>query len=317
MIEDKRAGWKALIALAPAMAFLLLFMFFPLFNTLIMSFLERFRFKSGGGLFAWNQSFQSIGFGEYLNVLRNPQFLTALKNAFILVIVSVPISVSLSLLVAVALNKIKRLQGLFQTIFFLPYVTNTIALGMVFKVMFSTNNGLINTILKAIGMAPVAWLTDATAAGYWSALAVITIYTVWNGMAFKILVFLSGLQSIDKQYYQAAQLDNASRARVFWRITVPLLSPMIAYVIITSFIGAFKSYTDVIAVFGAGDQVYGPPGSPFMWITVVGFIYKSLKGGLMLPGSLARASAGSVILLIIILFFTVIQLWVSKKKVHY
>ncbi|MCK9199272.1 MAG: sugar ABC transporter permease [Bacilli bacterium] len=316
MLEDKKDGWKAAIALAPAMIFLIVFMFFPLVNTTIMSFMEGFQFRANAGIFAISHRYQGIGFQEYINVLRDPIFLTALKNTMVMVVISVPISVILGLLVSVCLNNIKRLQNIFQTIFFLPYVTNTIALGMVFKVMFSTNNGLINLIVETFGGDKIAWLTDATTKGYWSALFVITCYTVWSGLAFKILVFLSGLQSIDKQYYEAARIDGASRARIFWKITVPLLSPMIAYITITSFIGAFKAYESVIAVFGRGSYVFGPAGDTNMWITVVGYVYKLLPS-LMTPGNLSKASAGSVILLLIILAFTAIQLYVSKKKVHY
>lgn len=316
MLEGKKDGWKALIALAPALIFLIVFMFFPIVNTFIMSFMENFQFKSGAGIFAINHRSTGIGFGEYINVLRNPLFITALKNTLVMVVISVPISIILSLLVAVVLNGIKRFQNVFQTIFFLPYVTNTIALGMVFKVMFGTNHGLVNYVLSWFGASPVAWLTNAASGGYWSSLFVIVVYTVWTGLAFKVLVFLSGLQSIDKQYYDAAKIDGASRGRIFSKITVPLLSPMIAYITITSFIGAFKSYENVIAIFGNGQYTFGPYGNTNMWITVVGFIYKTMPN-MMQAGALSRASAGSVILLLIILAFTIIQLYVSKKRVNY
>lgn len=303
--------------LTPAMIILTLFMFFPILNTFVMSFMVDFQFKSGAGLFAFNHNNSGIGFAEYAAVLQDPTFLTALKNTLLIVVVSVPVTVIIGLLISVCLNGIKKLQGLFQTIFFLPYVTNTIALGMVFKVLFSTNGGLINEIIRLLGGTGVAWLTDSTMeTGYWSVFFVIIVYTVWNGLAFKILVFLSGLQSIDKQYYDAAKIDGASRTRIFSKITVPLLSPMILYVTITSFIGAFKAYTSVIAIFGRGSNVYGPSGDTDMWITVVGYIYNKL-GLMMARGNLAKASAGSVILLVIILIVTLIQGQVSKKRVHY
>ncbi len=316
MIGEKKDGWKAAIALAPAMIFLIVFMFFPILNTFVMSFMEGFRFKSGAGIFAFNHRYMGIGFGEYLNVLRDPLFLNALKNTLVMVIISVPIAVIISLLVSVVLNNIKMFKNFFQTVFFLPYVTNTIALGMVFKVMFGTSGGLINSILKIFGVAPITWLTNAAASGYWSSLFVITVYTIWTGMAFKILVFLSGLQSIDQQYYDAARIDGAKKSQIFRKITIPLLSPMIAYVTITSFIGAFKSYENVIAIFGNGQYTFGPAGNTNMWITVVGYIYKTMPN-MMQAGALSRASAGSVILLLIILVFTGIQLYVSKKKVTY
>ena len=310
--QEHTQAFEAIIALAPAACILLVFMIFPLFNTFAMSFMEDFKFKRGAGIFAIAHKFSAIGFGEYLNVLRDPIFLQALQNTVILVIISVPLTVIIALFISVALNGIKKLQGMYQTIFFLPYVTNTIALGMVFNVLFATNGGLINSIFGS----DIAWLTDATSKGYWTSLVVITTYTVWNGLAFKILIFLSGLQSIDKQYYDAALIDGASKGRIFRKITVPLLSPMILYTVITSFIGAFKSYSNIIAVFGRGPNSYGPAGNNDMWITVVGYIYNQMPN-LLAPGALARASAGAVVLLIIILLITILQFVVSKKRVHY
>jgi len=138
------------------------------------------------------------------------------------------------------------------------------------------------------------------------------VYSIWNGLAFKIIVFLSGMQSIDKQYYQAAQVDATPRWRVFTRITVPLLSPMILYITITSFMGAFKVYSSVIAIFGTG--TYGPVGNDKMLITIVGYVYDQFDVSAMPFGV---GSAASLVLFLIILFITFFQMQVSKKRVHY
>lgn len=309
-MEDKRDGWRAAIALAPAGIALIIFTFFPILNTFVMSFMEDFKILDGAGIFAIMNGFSGIGFGGYVEVIKDPVFIDAIVNTIILVVISVPLTIIIALLIAVALNGIKRLQGLYQTIFFLPYVTNAIALGMVFNIMFASGgSGLINTIFN--GGNSHEWVTMN--ASKWSSLVVITLSTVWNGLAFKILVFMSGLQSIDKQYYDAARIDGTSKSRILRKITIPLLSPQILYIAITSFIGAFKSYTGVISIFGKGAYYFGGAGDD--WITVVGYIYKQMGSGQ--TGAYTNASAGAVILLILILILTGIQGLVAKKRVHY
>lgn len=312
MLEFKKDNLRAVIALAPTLLLMAVFTFWPIINSFIMAFLEDFSFSSmppeihpyqwiAGG------TFKSIGIGNFIQVFKEPDFWRALYNTSLMVIISVPITVILGLLIAVALNNVKKLQGVFQTVFFLPYVTNTIALGLVFGSVFHQDYGLVNKLFNTVGKA---WVNSGATWG--RAMTVLMVYTVWNGLAFKILVFLSGLQSIDKQYYQAAQIDATPRSRVFRKITVPLLSPMILYITITSFIGAFKAYSSVIAIFGNGK--YGPVGNEKMLITIVGFIYEKLWSSGMPFGV---ASAGSLILFIIIMIITLIQFQISKKRVHY
>ena len=271
-------------------------------------------------------SYDSWGFGNY-ELIANPlnPFRKYLFNTMIIVFVSVPLSIILSLVIAVALNSVKSLQKFFQTIFFLPYVTNTIAIGMVFSVMFESNQGLVNTIISFFGGEGVNWLGGNTAnkwlfefakdnkwfnSQYFTSLIVLLVYIVWNSLPFKILILLSALQSVDKQYYQAAQIDGTSKMRTFMKITVPLLSPQIFYLLITSFIGAFKEYTSVVAIFGENASSVGERNN---MATVVWYIYRKLKEG----GDAGAASAGAVVLFIIILIFTLINNYVSKKRVHY
>lgn len=288
--------------IAPAMIMLAIFTFYPIFNTVYMSFLEGFNFMSGTAT--------GIGFENYVAVLQDPVFFRALRNTLFIAFVSVPISVVIALLIAVALNAIKFIQGIIQTVFFLPYVTNVIAIGLVFMVMFNYEIGIINYLLGIVGIEKIRWLNIGTTFGAATALI---IYTVWSALAFKIMVFLSGIQGIDKQYYQAAKVDATPKWRVLLRVTVPLLSPMIAYVTITSFIGGFKAYASVVALFG--DRM-GPAGQSNSMITVVGYIFNSWKN-IAATGELSKAAAGSVILLVIILIFTAIELQISKKRVHY
>lgn len=314
MLENKKDGWKAFISLLPAFLFLIVFTFIPIIYAFLMSFMKGFDYAEGGFYNIFANSYEAFpSIAGYVEVLQDGTFIRAIENTAIMVLISVPLTIAISLLMAVALNGIKKLQGLYQTIFFLPYVTNAIALGMVFNVMFSkADAGLINQLLHLFNLSSRDWIGLEASRG--AMLTVITIYTVWNGLAFKVLVFLSGLQSIDKQYYDAARMDGTNKATIFRRITVPLLSPQILYITITSFIGAFKAYTSVISVFGAGPTNFGGSHGE-SWITIVGYIYKKLKSGEV--GAYTLASAGSMILLVIILLITVLQFAVSKKRVHY
>jgi len=315
-------GW---IALIPALIFLILFMIYPILNTFVMSFVNNFYWVGNSGssfvitnyIAALNNARSGItvswGIENYVKVLSDPDFQHALINTGLIVIVSVPLTIIISLLLAVCLNAIKPLKGLYQTIFFLPYVTNTIALGLVFNAMFSSSAGsFFNVFLSWFGAKPQEWLSIG--AGRWNMFVVIVIYAIWNGLAFKILVFMSGLSAIDKQYYDAARIDGSSKFTIFRKITVPLLSPQILYITITSFIGACKAYSQVIALFGSGKDNFG--GSDHkQWITVVGYIVKLINS--QNDSATGRGAAGCVILLGIVLVITVAQFAVSKNRVHY
>jgi multiple sugar transport system permease protein len=232
----------------------------------------------------------------------------------LLTVLTVPISTILALVIAVCLNAIKPFQRFLQTIFFLPYVTNSIAIGMVFEAMFNIvgfgtsmpSYGIVNNILGVFGFDPVNWINAGS--GYWANIAVLTVYIVWNALPFKILILLGGLQSVNKQYYDAAKIDSTPRLRVFTKITVPLLSPMIAYVVITGFIGGFKEYSSIVGIFGDDMQAVGGESLN----TMVGYIYKQL--GANHEGD---ASAAALILFAIIFVVTMINMYVSKKKTHY
>ncbi len=307
--------WKGWVYLAPCIALLLIFTVWPIFNTVRMSFLEGYDSLGAIG----GQTFE-VGFGNFERVIKAPRFLTCLKNTILLCVLTVPISTLLALLIAVCLNAIKPLQKLLQTIFFLPYVTNTIAIGMVFMAMFQmvgTNfgaenqyietAGIINSILGIFGIEPINWVNANSS--YAANIAVMTVYIVWNALPFKILILLGGLQSVNKQYYEAAKIDSTPRWRVFLKITVPLLSPMLAYVIITGFIGGFKEYTSIVGIFG---DTMGAPGQAGSLNTMVGYIYDSISNT-----KYGIASAAALILFAIIFVVTMINLYMSKKKTHY
>lgn len=297
-MSEKKHNWFGYLYLAPALILITIFIFYPLFNTIRQSFLLDYNFMTG--------EYSGYGFGYYKWIFTRKKFLTALFNTAMITFISVPISVIIALLISVALNSIKKLQGFFQTVFFLPYVTNVIAIGLVFSFMFNQQYGIVNAFLGLFGIDPVNW--KGSGASYWNQMVVLMTYTIWSGLPFKIIVFLSGLQSIDKQYYQAAQVDATPKWRVFSKVTVPLLSPIIMYITITSFIGAFKAYDSVIALFG-------PSAAQESMITVVWYAYSALKDSQ--NGAVSIASASSVVLFLIILIFTAIQMYINKKRVHY
>jgi len=312
MVENKKQ-WKAWLYLAPAIILLLVFTVWPIVNTLRMAFLNGYsaNLEKGGMTF-------QFGIANFQKVLVYGDFLDYLFNTMILCVATVPISTILALLIAVALNSIKPLQRTLQTIFFLPYVTNSIAIGMVFAAMFNIIGlrpagdmadtwGIINNVIMFFGGEPINWMNAGSS--YWMNMTVMVIYIVWNALPFKILVLLGGLQSINKQYYDAAKIDGTPRRRVFTKITVPLLSPMIAYVVITGFIGGFKEYSSIVGIFG---EDMGPVHDPGRLNTMVGFIYDSLESR-----AHGTASAAALILFVIILIVTMINTQVSKKRVHF
>ena len=310
---DSKHQWKAWLYLSPAIALLLVFTVWPIINTVRIAFLEGYNALEA----AFGIEFE-VGIGNFEKVLQYSDFMTCLKNTMLLTVLTVPLSTILALLIAVALNSIKPLQKFLQTIFFLPYVTNSIAIGMVFAAMFNIIGlspdgaraeswGIINNVIMFFGGEPINWINAQSS--YAANMAVMTIYIVWNALPFKILILLGGLQSINKQYYDAARVDGTPRWRVLTRITVPLLSPMLAYVIITSFIGGFKEYSSIVGIFG---EKMGPVGADLKLNTMVGYIYEALP-----EMNYGVASAAALILFGIILVVTMINLYVSKKRVHF
>ena len=348
MVESKHQ-WKAWLYLAPAIVLLLVFTVWPIINTVSMAF------QNGYNALAAKRGAEfAIGIQNFIDVINYGGFLKNLGNTMLLCVATVPLSTILALLIAVALNSIKPLQKFLQTIFFLPYVTNSIAIGMVFAAMFNIIGlrggtgaavpegvvtyesgiiynfltalgldgsgiiglrsgqfadtwGIVNNVLMFFGLEPINWVNYGSS--YIANIVVMTVYIVWNALPFKILILLGGLQSINKQYYDAARVDGTPRRRVLTKITVPLLSPMLAYVVITGFIGGFKEYSSIIGIFG---EDMGPKNAAGRLNTMVGFVYDALE-----TSSQGKASAAALILFAIILVVTMINLRVSKKRVHY
>ena len=290
---------KAWLYLLPAILFLGVFMVYPLIDVFIYSFEEGYNSAS--------QTSFGVGAYNYSYVLHDPYFLQALKNTFLLVIITVPLSTGIALLISAALSSIKVLKDAFQTIFFLPYVTNTLAVGLVFMILFKKtpySDGFINNIIGFFGGSAVDWIDGP----YWAKMFVLCLYTIWIVMPFKILLLTGALASVNQDYYNAARVDGTSRSRIFFKITLPMISPTIFYLVITGFIGAFKAYSDAVALFGTDLNAAEMN-------TIVGYIYDMLYGDS--GGYPSYASSAAIVLFAIVLTITCINLLVSRKHVHY
>ena len=290
---------KGLLYLLPALLFLGAFMVYPLIDVFVYSFEE--------GYHSASQTYFGIGLYNYSYVLHDPYFLQALKNTFLLVVITVPLSTVIAILISVGLHSIKALRDLFQTIYFLPYVTNTLAVGLVFMILFQKtpySDGFINLIIRFFGGESVDFITGP----YWAKMFVLCFYTIWVVMPFKILILTSALASVNQDYYKAARVDGTSGWRTFRKITLPMISPMVFYLIITGFIGAFKAYSDVVALFGTNLNAA-------QMNTIVGYVYDMLYGDS--GGYPSYASAAAILLFVIVLTITCINLLTGRKHVHY
>ena len=296
MENNNNKGWLYLL---PAIVFLGCFMIYPLVDVFVYSFEEGYNSAS--------QSFSGVGLYNYSFVLRDPYFLQALKNTFLMVIITVPLSTGIALLISLGLSSIKALKNLFQTVYFLPYVTNTLAVGLVFMILFKKTaytDGLVNLIINWFGAASVDFIDGP----YWAKMFVLCFYIIWVVMPFKILILTSAIASVKEDYYNAAKVDGTSAFRRFTKITLPMISPMIFYLVITGFIGAFKEYSDAVALFGTNLNAAEMN-------TIVGYVYDMLYGNS--GGYPSYASAAAIILFAVVLTITCINLLVSKKYAQY
>lgn len=293
-----RNSHKAWLYLLPSLVLLGAFLVYPLIDVLIYSVEEGFNFAS--------QTYLGVGLYNYSYVLHDPYFLQAVENTFVLVIITVPISTGLALLISAGLSSIKPLRKLYQTVYFLPYVTNTLAVGLVFMVLFQKTeytDGLVNLMLAWFGAGPIDFINGP----HWAKMFVLCFYTIWVVMPFKILVLTGALASVNPDYYKAARVDGTSRRRIFFRITLPLISPMIVYLVITGFIGAFKAYSDAVALFGTDLNAAGMN-------TIVGYVYDMLYGDS--GGYPSYASAAAIILFVIVLTITCINLLITRRQLQ-
>ncbi len=289
---------KAYLYLLPAAAILIVFVLYPLAMIMRSAFYEKYVYITNAG--------SGFGWASFNYVLHDPNFWLAAKNTGILLGIGLPVTLILAMGAALLINSIKRLQGFFQTVFFLPYVTSTIAIGLAFLWLFHSQYGYINYFLNLLGITSKEWLTN-TKLVPWS----LCIFCIWNGLAFKIVLFLAGLQKINKQVYQAARIDGASKKKTLLRITLPLLRPTTWMVTLVSVIYVARTFNEVYSLFTSYLATTAGPGNSAMTLMyyVYWMFYQNQK--------VNYASAAAILLLAAIIFITVIQRVISKKFVRY
>jgi len=279
-------GWS-FITIASALIFL--FYFYPMAQALIMSF------QSGAGT---NLTF--TGFDNYLRLFKDPTFLTAVKNTVIYLIIQVPVMILLALLLSVLLNeKTLKFKGFFRTAIFLPCVTSLVAYSVIFKYLFGLD-GIINMMLMKVSIIsePIQWLTDP----FWAKIAIIAAIT-WRWTGYNMIFYLSSLQNIDQSIYEAAKIDGASAFQQFFKITIPMLKPIILFTSITSTIGTLQLFDEVMNITNGG------PGNAT--ITISQYIYNlSFK----YTPDFGYAATVSYAIMIMIVIFSIIQFKVAGEK---
>ena len=300
-----KTKWKIspYLYVLPALFLLVAFRLIPILMSFIISFFES-TIKGTGDF---------IAFQNYGKLLRDPDFWQSMTNTFWLVIIVVPTSIVFSLLFAVLLNQIKRLRGLFRTIYFLPFVTSMVAVSIVWKIIFNEQTGLANTFLGYIGIDPQGWLSEARgifdilfsgfginlptwAHGPSQALFAIIILTVWRSLGYNTIIYLAGLQNIPKDYYEAAEIDGAGKIKQFFRITLPLVSPTTYYILMMTTIAMFQVFAQVYLMTDKG----GPAGTTRL------IVYYIFDQGFD-KQEMSYASAVALVLFVIILGLTLAQ----------
>ncbi|WHY86690.1 sugar ABC transporter permease [Neobacillus novalis] len=285
---------KAILYLIPALLIIGTFSFYPIIKSFFMSFYTDYDY--------FKDLVFARGLDNYTFIFQDPEFWKSIQNTMIFVIGVVPLSIIISLVIATFLNQKIKFRGLFRTIYFIPFVTSVVAVSIVWRWIFHSQYGVLNYALGFLGISPIKWLSDPD----W-AMPSLIILAIWKGLGYNIIIFLSGLQNIDKQYYLAARIDGAGAWERFKNITVPLLSSTTFFISIVSIINSFKVFDEVFALFG------GQPGPAGSAETIVYYIYNKFYG----EWNFGVASAAAYVLLFIIFIFTLIQLYVGKKKVNY
>lgn len=316
-MDEKNNNYRAWFYLLPVLLLMAVFTFFPILNTIVVSFLKDYNVSTGAskGFTFYNYAYilglaeKYEGSGVYNRTFFSFQGPSAFWNTMFITFVTVPISVVIALLIAICIHNIKPLKKFFQAVFFMPYVTNVIAIGMVFAVIFS-NGGVFNAILQS----NISWINE-TNATWASCMTVLCIYIIWTALPYKILIFLSGLQGIDQQYFDAARIDGASKVKANIKIIVPLLSPQILYISVTSFISAFKEYGSIIGLLNRSYSSTAVASKNDLY-TIVYYIYDMMQGTNWSTTS-QFASAAAVLMLLVILGFTLLELRISKRLVVY
>lgn len=281
--------YKAWLYLLPALLVLTVFQIYPICKSLLMGFYTDFDYL--------NDIVYEWGFGNFANLFHDSDFLLAIKNTCILALIAAPLSILISLLFAVLLNSDIRLRKVFQSIYFLPFVTSMVAVSIVWAWILNKDFGLVNSILKTFGISKVAWLTNPK-----MTLPILVVLSIWKGLGYRVIIFLASLQGIDQRYYQAARLDGARTVSRFLHITVPMLRPTIFFLSITTMIDIFKTFDSVYVMYA------NKPGPLKSGLTIVYYIFTKFYS----HWEFVSAAAAAFVLFFIILLITLFQFGVVK-----
>lgn len=284
--------WKDFSFAVPALVFMGVFLYYPLGYSIYLSFTN------------WNMTRpvkKFVGADNYTRLLSSPDFYNSLKVTFLYTFMDVVLTLAIGLLFALLLNvSSSRLFGFMRGVIFMPYYVSMVVAAMVFTWIYNGQYGLLNNVVSWFGMDPVEWLNNPS-----TALPALVAVSVWKGVGFAMILFIAGMRGIPAEYYEAASIDGASKMRQFRNITLPLLSPMTLFLVITSFISSMQVFQS-IDVMTAGGPLKATNAIVY-WIYTMAF--SEFKTG--------RASALVMILFVIILLLTLVQFLVSRKKVHY
>ncbi|MCI5839012.1 MAG: sugar ABC transporter permease [Peptoniphilaceae bacterium] len=278
---------KAWLLLLPALLCIGVFNIYPLIRSFVMSFKSSDLFES-----------KFVGFENFLYIVKDPLFINALKNTAIYAVTVVPLGMIISMLIALVINSKIKGSKFYETVFFIPYMTSVIAIGIVFRYLLNGDYGIINYILNLIGIKSIDFLNDPS-----KNLIALIIFGIWSSLAFNIIILLSGLRSIDKTYYKVADMLGASKTEIFFKVTLPFLIPVITFLLITNFISAFKVYSQIFSLFN------GKAGIGNSAVSLVFYIYNKFY----VESRYGQAMAAAVILFIFLIVITIIERKILKK----
>lgn len=281
---------RALLYLLPSLVIITIFQFYPIFKSFAMGFYTKFDYLT--------DTVYETGLGNFKYVFSDPDFYLAMKNTCIFVVFAVPLGIMTALVLAVLIDRQKRLKAFFQSVYFLPFVTSTVSVSIVWSWILNKDFGLINALLKLLGMPKVAWLTNPE-----MTIPILIAFSVWKGLGYKIILILAALQGVDQQYYAASRIDGAKSWQQFLHITIPLLKPCLTFLYITSTIAAFKIFDEVYIMYAQ------QPGPIKSGLTIVYYIFTKFYR----HWEFAIAAAAAFILFVIILILTLIQFFIAKR----
>lgn len=289
MTKQNMTKIEPFLYLFPFIIGILIFTLYPVINVFLLSFKDDYNYL--------RNSFSGWNLENYKTVLTDPKFIQSIINTTLYVLFVVPISTALAIIIANFLNQKIKGNAIFQTAYFMPMVTSITAVGLIWRLMYNKQYGIINFILSKFGIEKIGWVVDSQ----WSLVALI-IFGIWNIMPFTIILLISGLQNINEVYYTAAKVDGAKPTKIFFRITVPMLSPTIFLVCIVNTISSFKVFSELYPLFN------GKPGPYYNLYTVVYYI----RYAMMEKREYGYAAAAAVILFFCVMIFTFIQLAIKR-----